>query len=177
MYTIKLPYAQIVAVVMALLIYPSNVIASGSLMTYLEDHPSAPEFILQDVYGKQHALSDYRGRVLVVNFWATWCGPCRDEMPSMQRAADWLAKHDIPLIGIGVGETRNRVMAFLQDYPLRFPLLLDTNSEAMKHWAAQTIPTTYVVNAQGQVIYLAIGMRKWDSPEILQMILALRKTK
>jgi len=176
MYILNLRYAQIVAAVVALLIYSSSVTASG-LMTYLEDHPSAPEFILQDVYGKQHALSDYRGRVLVVNFWATWCGPCREEMPSMQRAADWLAKHDIPLIGIGVGETRNQVMAFLQDYPLRFPLLLDTNNVAMKHWAAQTIPTTYVVNAQGQVIYLAIGMRKWDSQEILQRILALRKTK
>ncbi len=146
-------------------------------LTRLEIHPIAPEFILQDINGKQHALSDYKGRVLVVNFWASWCQPCRAEMPSIQRAAIWLAKHNIALIGIGVGETRKSTLKFLQDTPVHFPLLLDTDSKVMEAWSARMLPTTFVINQEGRMVHLAVGKREWDEPLLLEQIRAVNNPK
>lgn len=178
MFKIKIFPALFIAATVALLLSVSTDVRSDDqALRLIERRPSAPEFILQDVYGRQHALSNYKGRVVVVNFWATWCPPCREEMPSMQRAADWLAKYNIPLLAIGVGETRNRVLRFLQYTPLTFPLLLDTKSEVMKQWAARSLPTTYILDQNGRVTYLAVGSRRWDSPVILQQILSLKQLR
>ncbi len=143
----------------------------------LTTRPAAPEFILQDTHGKLHALSDYRGKVLVVNFWASWCPPCRAEMPSMQRAAKLLAQQDIHLLGIGVGETQNSIRRFLRDVPVSFPLLLDSDSKVMAAWSVQTLPTTFVVDPKGDVIFMELGKRKWDAPFVLEQIRALKKAK
>ena len=167
----------ITATLVSLLLIGTNAHASSKTLTPLKFHPVAPEFILQDIYGRQHALADYRGKVVVVNFWATWCSPCRAEMPSMQRAANWLAKHDISLLAVGVGETRDRVQDFHQSMPVTFPLLLDTRSEVMEAWAARSLPTTYVLDQEGRIIYLAIGSREWDSPSILKQIVSIKKQK
>jgi peroxiredoxin len=165
----------IAASLVAVLTFSASAHSSDKTLTPLKFHPMAPEFILEDIYGRQHALADYRGKVVVVNFWATWCSPCLAEMPSMQRAANWLAKYDIPLLAVGVGETKDRVQRFHQNMPVTFPLLLDTGSEVMEAWAARSLPTTYVLDQKGQVIYLAIGSREWDSPKILKQILAIKK--
>ncbi len=149
--------------------------SSNQKLTHLELHPVAPEFTLKDIYGKTHTLTDYRGKVVVVNFWATWCPPCVAEMPSMQRASSWLAKHDIPLLAVSVGETRERIQRFHMKTPVTFPLLLDSKSEVMGTWAALTLPTTYILDQQGRVIYLAIGARDWDDPRILESIRALKQ--
>ncbi len=149
--------------------------SSGQVLTHLELHPVAPDFTLPDIYGKQHTLSNYKGKVVVINFWATWCPPCVAEMPSMQRASIWLAKHDIPLLAVAVGETREQVQRFHMDTPVTFPLLLDTQSEVMGTWAALTLPTTYILDQQGRVVYLAIGARDWDDPKILEAILSLKR--
>ncbi len=94
-------------------------------------------------------------------------------MPSLQNAADELAKHDIPLLGIGVGESRTSVERFLEKMPLRFPLLLDTKTEVMQKWSVPSLPTTIVVDAKGNCPP-AMGEREWDSPEILQQIISLK---
>jgi peroxiredoxin len=178
MYNRKSLLGYLIIIVVATLISVTTYAPSTKQeFTRLKTNPSAPEFILQDIQGKQHALSDYRGKVIVVNFWASWCQPCRAEMPSMQRAAEWLAQHDISLIGIGVGETRKSVLQFLQDVPVHFPLLLDSDSEVMQAWSVQTLPTSLIINQEGHIIFLAIGQREWDDPILLEQIRALNKTK
>ncbi len=139
--------------------------------------PAAPEFVLQDMTGKQYALSDYRGRVVVLNFWASWCPPCVEEMPSMQRAADKLAEHDIPILGIGAGETRESVTRFLESTPVGFPLLLDSNLKVMETWSIPSLPVTLVIDPQGRIALVALGGREWDSPEILEQIIALKQAQ
>ncbi|MCP3671105.1 MAG: TlpA family protein disulfide reductase [Gammaproteobacteria bacterium] len=169
---------SLVFTVFALLLFTGvSASSSNQTLTHLELHPTAPEFTLQDIYGKTHALTDYQGKVVVVNFWATWCPPCVAEMPSMQRASSWLAKHDIPLLAVSVGESREQIQRFHMKTPVTFPLLLDSKSEVMGTWAALTLPTTYILDQQGRVIYLAIGGRDWDDPRILEWIRALKHEK
>lgn len=167
----------IILIVAAVLAVTKYTPTSSKALTMLRITTPAPEFILQDIQGKQHALSDYRGRVLVVNFWASWCRPCRAEMPSLQRAADWLAQHDIPLIAIGVGETRKGVEQFLRDVPVRFSLLLDTDSNVMASWPVPALPTTFIIDQEGRIIFQVIGQREWDDPLMLDQIAALKKAK
>jgi len=143
-------------------------------LTRLKTNPIAPEFVLQDMNGKQHALSDYRGKTVVINFWASWCPPCIAEMPSLQRAAEQLKRHNIPVLGIGAGETHATVKRFLRSTPVSFPLLLDSKSVVMQAWSIPSLPTTIVINQKGEMMLLAVGEREWDSPEILQQIISLQ---
>jgi peroxiredoxin len=147
--------------------------SAGRLLTLIDEPFEAPAFTLQDTRGNRISLADYRGKVLVVNFWATWCPPCRKEMPSLNRAAAWLNKYGVELIAINVGERADKVEKFLQELPLDFPVLLDPDTEVSSRWDAMRLPVTYVVDPQGRIVYRALGSREWDAPELLVPIRAL----
>ncbi len=147
----------------------------GKGLTPMAGQPMAPDFRLEDLDGRIHRLSDYRGRVVIVNFWATWCPPCRAEMPSMQRAWEQLEKEGILLLGIDVGEDEDRVFQFTADYPVEFPLLLDRDSKVIDQWPVLGLPTTFVVDPDGRIAYRAIGGREWDDPELLARVRALKR--
>jgi len=162
----------------ALLLLASLLLASGPLqaarlLTPLEDRPAAPDFTLNDIDGKPVSLADFRGRVLVINFWATWCPSCRKEMPSLGRAADWLKKYDAVLIGVNVGERPKQVKRYLEEEPVDFPILLDPEMKMSTEWDATRLPVTYVVDPEGRIVYRALGSREWDAPELLVPIRAL----
>ena len=97
----------------------------GEGLTRMPDTPPAPDFTLSDLDGHPHRLSDYLGQVVIINFWATWCPPCRAEMPSMQRAWEQLQEEGILMLGIDVGEDEDTIFLFTANYPVEFPLLLD----------------------------------------------------
>ncbi|MDT8386784.1 MAG: TlpA disulfide reductase family protein [Thiogranum sp.] len=134
----------------------------------------APEFRLQDMDGNWHRLSDYRGKVVVINFWATWCPPCREEMPAMQRAWLKFENKNIVMLAINVGEDEDTIFNFTASYPVEFPLLLDTDSAVINAWPVRGLPTTFVIDPQGTIAYQAIGSREWDDPHILKTLKALR---
>lgn len=146
----------------------------GNGLTAFPNKPVASNFLLNDLDGNQHRLSDYRGRVVVINFWATWCPPCREEMPSMQRASELLKADNIELLAINVGEDEETVFQFTANYPVEFPLLLDIDSKVIGGWPVRGLPTTFVVDPKGRVAYQAIGGRAWDDPELLAKIRALK---
>ena len=129
---------------------------------------------LVDVDGKRHRLSDYRGRVVIVNFWATWCPPCRAEMPSMQRAWEQIRDEGIVMLGIDVGEDEDTIFQFTANYPVDFPLLMDLDASVTGAWPVRGMPTTFVVDPEGRIAYRAIGAREWDEPEILEALRALK---
>ena len=171
-----MPYLKKLFVVLfaLLLLCSANITAATqNKLNKLKRNPPAPNFVLPDKNGTLYSLSDFRGKVVVINFWASWCPPCVAEMPSLQRAADKLKKHDISVLGIGVGESRDSVTSFLERMPLQFPLLLDTKTEVMQGWSVPSLPTTIIVDANGKIALLALGEREWDSPEILQQIISL----
>jgi peroxiredoxin len=147
----------------------------GAGLTSLLDKPQAPDFQLPDVDGNIHRLSDYRGRVVIVNFWATWCPPCRAEMPSMQRAWEKLQQEEIMMLAVNVGEDEDTIFQFTANYPVEFPLLMDLDSKIIGEWPVRGLPTTFVVDPQGRLVYRAIGARQWDETELLEQVKALRK--
>jgi len=146
---------------------------AGQGLSPVKGKPTAPEFSLSDLDGKIHRLSDYRGKVVVLNFWATWCPPCRFEMPSMQSA--WLQTKDlgVVILAIDVGEDEDTIFTFTGDYPVEFPLLMDKDSKVIRQWPVHGLPTTFVIDPDGRIVYRAIGGRHWDDPILLDKILKL----
>jgi len=135
----------------------------------------APDFQLTDQTGETRGLSDYKGKVLVVNFWATWCSPCVKEMPSLQRAAEKLSTDNIQVIGISMGETHDEIGRFLKKQSIDFPLLADSNSSVSDQWRVPGLPTTYVINKEGYVVIRVVGAYEWDSSETLQRLRDVRQ--
>jgi len=158
---------------LALLLAPSAQ-AAGAL-TPAPKHPPAPDFTLKDANGKLHRLSDQKGKVVLVNFWATWCPPCRKEMPSMQRAWDKLKKENFTMYAVNVGEDGDTVFGFTfaMDVELTFPILLDRDGKTVQEWPVLGLPTTFIVDADGRIAYSAVGGREWDEPALMQQIRAL----
>ncbi|MET0089720.1 MAG: SCO family protein [Candidatus Thiodiazotropha sp.] len=139
-----------------------------------EPWPSpAPPFHLQDLQERYHHLQDYRGRVVIVNFWASWCRPCRQELPSMNRAWAALEPSGVAMLAINLGEEAEAVNAFLADYPIAFPVLLDRRGNFAQRWRVQGLPTTFVLNARGEIVYQAVGEREWDDETLLRQVQAL----
>ncbi len=141
-------------------------------MTAVPKQPPAPDFALKDINHKLHRLSDSRGKVVLVNFWATWCPPCRQEMPSMQRAWEKLKGENFEMLAVNVGEDEDTIFgfSFAAGVELTFPILLDPDSRAVRAWPVIALPTSFVVDRRGRIVYRAVGGREWDDPELLKKI-------
>jgi thiol-disulfide isomerase/thioredoxin len=137
-------------------------------LTALNPRPPASNFTLKDLDGKTHALADYQGRVVLVNFWATWCPPCRREMPSMERLYQTLKKEAFVVLAPNQWENDELVFGFtgqLEPAPT-FPILLDEKSAIPHEWGVKGLPASFIVDKQGRVAYRAMGGREFDHPEI-----------
>ena len=122
---------------------------------------ATPPFALEDLQGRVHRLSDYRGKVVLVNFWATWCEPCRDEMPSIERLRAALSAEPFEVLAINLAEPRSRIEQFLAQTPLGFPVLRDRDTRTAKAWRARMLPATYLVDAAGRIRYVHYGELDW----------------
>jgi len=150
-----------------LLCVTSPLWAGKNLLTSLEPRPPAKDFSLLTLEGKAVELAQQRGKVVVVNFWATWCPACLHEMPSFNRAAEWLKPHGAEVIAINVGESAQRVQKYLDRTSLDFTVLLDPLMEVSMAWDASRLPVTFIVDPKGRVAYRALGSREWDSSDML----------
>jgi len=140
----------------------------------VQGKPIAADFSLRDIDDKQHKLSDYRGKVVIVNFWATWCPPCRFELPSMEKLWQATKNKDVVMLAINIGEDADTIFTFTADYPVTFPLLLDSDSAVLKKYPVLGLPTTFVIDPQGRLVYRAVGTREWDDQKIIDAILKLK---
>jgi peroxiredoxin len=160
----------------ALVLFTGAVLAGQGeqTLTPLPERPLAPEFDLPGPGGEPYRLADWRGKPVIVNFWATWCPPCRKEMPSMQRAWEAVRDEGIVLVAINVGEDAETVQRFVTDFPVGFPLPMDERSEVVQAWPVKGLPTTFVVDPKGRLAYIATGEREWDDPALLDQVRALK---
>jgi len=144
-------------------------------LTPIKAPSAAPVLKFQNMDEEPVDLKDYRGKVVVVNFWATWCPPCRREMGSMERLYQATRDKNVEILAVNIGEDLDTVFSFLgivEPSPT-FPMLFDSDAVSMSKWKVRGLPTTYIVDIEGRLAYRAIGGREFDHPAIQQAILAL----
>ena len=150
--------------------------ATLQVLSPMPDKPQAPDFTLKDTNGKEHSLVDYRGKVVIVNFWAVWCLPCRKEMPSMQRAWEKVRDQDVVILAVNWGDNLESIGKFTASLPpMDFPLLVGGDEAMTQAWSVRGLPTTYVINPEGAMAYKLVGEAEWDKPELLEQVLELKK--
>jgi thiol-disulfide isomerase/thioredoxin len=131
---------------------------------------SAPELSLKDTRGEMHRLEDYRGKVVLVNFWASWCPPCIKEMPGLQQLQAKLAHRPFAILAVNVGEKRYAVWKFAKLVDFTLPTPLDTQSRVFNDWGAEVLPTSFLLDSRGQIRYRVQGDLAWDTPEVVSLI-------
>ena len=135
---------------------------------------AAVDFDLQDVAGDSYSLAMHRGSVVFLNFWATWCVPCRTEMPAMQGLHDALADTaGFTMIAVNLQEDATRVAEFVTELGLTFPVLLDSDGSTAATYGARTLPMSYIIDKDGAILARVIGIRSWDDPEFTRLFAEL----
>jgi peroxiredoxin len=137
------------------------------------DAVPAPALVARDLDGNERALADYRGKVVLLNFWATWCPPCRREMPSMERLRVKMQGRPLEILALDSAEPVEDVNAFLAIMQLGFPILLDPDGAITKNWKVFGLPTSFLIDAQGRIRYSLSGPVEWDEGEALQIVESL----
>jgi thiol-disulfide isomerase/thioredoxin len=143
--------------------------------TALEPPLAAPDFVLSDMDGERHTLQDYRGKVVLLNFWATWCPPCRREMPALEQLYLRLAEQGFVVLAVNQWEDPDHVFAYtgeLNVFPT-FPILFDPDSSVSERFGVKGLPTSFLLDQDGRVRYRAIGGRAFNHPEVDRTIRAL----
>jgi peroxiredoxin len=135
-------------------------------LLYLADQPPAIDFTLEKLGGGKVKLSDFKDKVVILNFWATWCGPCRVEMPSMQSLYDQIKDQDVVMLAVDSQETPEVVDEFIKEFKYTFPVLLDTSGSATAQYSIQAIPTTYIIDRNGRVVAGKAGSHDWSNPAV-----------
>jgi peroxiredoxin len=157
-----------------LLLIASLLIAATTQAADLKPYSgeALPDFTLSDMEGKTHTLSHYHGKVVMLNFWATYCGPCIKEIPSMQRLKEKLAGKSFDILAIDMAEEKADVAAFMQRHKIQvnFPILLDGEGSVIEQWMVSAVPTTFIIDPQGKIQYALYGGLEWDNDEVVKTI-------
>jgi len=137
---------------------------AGGFQSYAKPLP-LPDFSLEDLQGKTVQIKDYRGKVILLNFWATWCSSCRKEAPSLEKLYGQYQSKNFVLFRIGTKESREKVAKFLEKNPLRLPILLDEKNKVGKLLGVWAHPTSYLVDTKGMLRYRSMGVTDWAGAE------------
>jgi thiol-disulfide isomerase/thioredoxin len=132
-----------------------------------------PPLALKDLQGQMRSLDQFIGRVVVVNFWATWCEPCVEEMPSLQALKARAATERLVVIGVNLGEGEERIKSFMDKTGTLLPTLLDRDGVAKKDWRVNGVPATFVLDVQGRIRYTFVGALDFSDSKIETQILRL----
>ncbi|MCG8017033.1 MAG: TlpA family protein disulfide reductase [Candidatus Thiodiazotropha sp. 'RUGA'] len=133
--------------------------------------PAMPAKIeLSDLNQVQHNLSEAKGKVVLINFWASWCPPCIEEMPSLIRLAEQMKTDDLQVLAVNVNENRNRVARIASQLGFNFPVLLDVDKSVTQDWRVKVYPSSFLIDKQGVLRFKAIGPVEWDSEESVTQV-------
>ena len=136
----------------------------------------APRFTLRNLKGNYESLESYRGQVVVLNFWATWCAPCRVEMPSFENLYRRYRSEGVSVLAVTLDKNaKPKIKSFVDEHNLSFPILLDSKSEVERLYPSMTVPFTYVIDRKGRVVARVDGAKNWESEETFEAIEYLLK--
>jgi peroxiredoxin len=139
-------------------------------------HP-APNFTFRGLDGKMVSLADYRGHVVLVNVWATWCPPCVDEMPSMEKLYQELKGENFEILAVSIDALGTKAVApFMKKYNLSFPALLDPEGTIKTLYQTTGVPESFIINKQGILVEKIIGPRDWAAPEVVRYFRDLNRS-
>jgi peroxiredoxin len=130
---------------------------------------TAPDFVLNDLTGKRVILKEQRGKVVFLNFWATWCSPCIREMPTMEKLHQDLGKHGLVILAINFQETPKQVKEFFREHNFTFTALLDRDGKVFELYQAWALPMSAIVNKRGELVGKVMGYRDWHGEEARQL--------
>ncbi|MEE8541493.1 MAG: TlpA disulfide reductase family protein [Desulfobacterales bacterium] len=132
---------------------------------------------LEDLSGKMIRVSDFKGKIVFINFWATWCPDCRVEMPSMEKLFQRFKDRDFAMVAVDLRESPKKVKAFFKKYKLSFTALLDRKGRTAFPFGIRSIPTTFILNQKGGLIGKVLGPREWESEAATILFELLIKNK
>jgi peroxiredoxin len=162
-------------VLLLALLLAAGLVQAKDLKPY--DGAPLPDFTLNDMQGTPHTLSKYKGNVVMLNFWATYCGPCIKEMPSMQRLSEKMAGKPFTILAVDMAEEAADIEAFFSKHQIKvdFPLLLDPDGEVLEQWMISAVPTTFILDRSGTIRYALYGGLEWDNDEVIATLDSLMK--
>ncbi len=131
----------------------------------LGEQKPAPEFALDDLSGKVIRLRNHRGKVVFLNFWATWCMSCRREMPAMEQLHRELRDRGLEIVAVNFREGKDDIRKFLQELGLTFTVLLDKGGKVSEQYGIWSLPVSYIISRKGEFVGKVRGSREWDSKE------------
>ena len=133
----------------------------------------APDFTLPTLDGKEVKLSDYAGKIVFLNIWATWCAPCKEEMPSMQKLFELMRGKDFVMLTMSIDEKKETVEAFMKENKLTLPVALDQQQKVSPLYRITGVPESYIIDKNGMVMHHLIGPGDWSNPGIVNALSSL----
>ena len=154
--------------------YWSGVRPEGRPAAFPVTRPAEPtaaaDFELVDLAGRLVRIRDFRGRVVLLNFWATWCAPCREEMPALGTLATDFGPRGLAVIGVNYKEGKPEIEAFLRERSLSIPVLLDTQGQVAERYQVHALPVTFILDRRGMVVGTVLGSRDWVGPDAREYV-------
>jgi len=134
------------------------------------DIGTAQNFTLQDIDGEKFELNKTKGHWVFLHFWASWCGPCREEMPAIQKLANAMQDEKFKIVMINTAEDEDTIFEFLGAIDVELNTLMDVDGLVTEVWKPRGLPTSFLINPKGEIKYQAIGGREWDKPEYTEFL-------
>lgn len=159
------------SVILALLFVTTSVVADEAPPGLMPlDGRMAPALKLADMDGNTTDLAQMRGQWVLVHFWASWCGPCRREMPTLQRMREQISPTNLAMVLVNTAETDEEIFSFMGVVAPDLESLMDTDGQVTAKWRPRGLPSSFLVDPAGRLQYIALGGRKWDSPPYLRFL-------
>ena len=160
----------VIAIVILFIFSTITVVSFAKIKT-----EAAPDFVLKSASGKNIRLSELKGRIIMLNFWATWCGPCTEEIPHLNKIHDSLDPYDFELLGINIDEDQSKAIHLANKLKVNFPILFDIEKDVSKSFSIDAMPTTIIIDRSGNIRHINRGFKKGYEKRYYQQIQALRK--
>jgi len=137
---------------------------------------AAPNFSLQDIDGEKFELDETRGHWVFLHFWASWCGPCQEEMPLIQNLAETMQDEKFQIVMVNTAEDEDTIFEFLAALDVELNSLMDIDGKVTEVWKPRGLPTSFLINPDGEIKYQAIGGREWNNKEYIEFLKKLLLT-